>query len=140
MLRYYGIAELAIVVSNVERSKRFYIDIVGFQPTQYDFGKRTCILKVGENRYMGLWEPGAWRSAFLSPERSAKYFGNAVAPTHPVFAIHQDDVPALAKRLTDAGYAIDGPMPHGDGSLHLYVSDPDNHALEFWGWRPGKEI
>ena len=133
--RYYGIAELAIVVSNIDRSRDFYVDVLGFEPTDFETGQRACILKIGEGRYLGLWEPGEWRSDFLSPERGADYFGNAVAPTHPVFAVHQDDVAAIARRLTDAGYQVDGPMPHGDGSMHLYVSDPDSHALEFWGWR-----
>ena len=136
VFRYYGIAELAIVVSNLKRAERFYVDILGFERTEHDVGERARILKIGEDRYLGLWEPGAWKSDFLSPDRSASYFGNHVAPTHPVFAVHQDDVPAIAQRLLEAGYDIDGPMEHGDGSLHLYVSDPDNHAVEFWGWRP----
>ena len=134
--RYYGLAELAIVVSDLQRAKDFYIDVLGFELSEHDMGERACILRIGENRFMGLWEPGVWKSDFLSPERSASYFGNEVAPTHPVIAVHQDDVPQIAERLTQAGYEIDGPMPHGDGSLHLYVSDPDNHAIEFWGWRP----
>ena len=134
--RYYGIAELAIVVSDLRRSLRFYVDLLGFEPTEHDFGERARILRIGERRFLGLWEPGEWKSDFLAPRRSASYFGNVVAPTHPVFAVHQDDVPAIAQRLQDAGYAIDGPMPHGDGSLHLYVADPDNHAIELWGWRP----
>ncbi len=140
MTRYYGVAELAIVVSNIEQSRHFYVDLLGFEATDHDYGAKSAILKIGENRYLGLWEPGAWTSDFLSPEKSAAYFGNSVAPTHPVLAIHQDDVEPLAQRLKDAGYEIDGPMPHGDGSLHLYVSDPDNHAIEFWGWRNGREI
>lgn len=133
--RYYGIAELAIVVSDIERAKEFYVGILGFEETDYAFGKGSAIVKIGDNRYLGLWEPGEWRSDFLSPERSSDYFGNTVAPTHPVFAVHQDDVAKIADRLTGAGYKVDGPMPHGDGSMHLYVSDPDNHAIEFWGWR-----
>ena len=134
--RYYGIAELAIVVSDIERAKEFYVGILGFEETDYASGKGSAIVKVGENRYLGLWEPGEWSSDFLSPERSSAYFGNTVAPTHPVFAVHQDDVAKIAERLTGSGYMVDGPMPHGDGSMHLYVSDPDNHAIEFWGWRP----
>jgi catechol 2,3-dioxygenase-like lactoylglutathione lyase family enzyme len=140
MFRYYGIAELAIVVSDIEQSLKFYVDLLGFETTSYDYGKHSAILKIGENRFLGLWEPGHWTSHFLSPEKTAAYFGNAVAPTHPVFAIHNDDIEPLAQKLKDAGYEIDGPMPHGDGALHLYVSDPDNHAIEFWGWREGKQI
>lgn len=134
--RYYGIAELAIVVSDIQRAKEFYVGLLGFEETDLETGESSAILRIGENRYLGLWEPGRWRSDFLSAERGAAYFGNEVAPTHPVFAVHQDDVDEIARRLKSAGYPVDGPMPHGDGSLHLYVSDPDNHAIEFWGWRP----
>ena len=73
------------------------------------------------------------RSDFLSPERSDAYFGNTVAPTHPVFAGRQDDVAKIAQRLTDAVFEVDGPMPHGDGSMQLCVLDTDNHAIQFWG-------
>ena len=140
MPRYFGIAELAIVVSDLKRSLEFYVDILGLEPTEHDVGEHARILQMGERRFLGLWEPGEWKSDFLSPERSGSYFGNQVVPTHPVIAVHQEDVPDLARRLQDAGYAVDGPMPHGDGSLHLYVSDPDNHAIEFWGWRSGVEF
>ena len=132
--RYYGIAELAIVVSNLDRARAFYVGLLGFEQSEHDVGAGGCTLRIGENRFMGLWEPGVWKSDFLAPERSARYFGAEVAPAHPVFAVHQDDVAAIADRLRGAGYEIDGPMPHGDGSMHLYVSDPDNHAIEFWGW------
>ena len=123
-------------MSDIERAMEFYIGLLGFEATDYEFGKGSAIVKIGENRYLGLWEPGEWRSDFLSPERSDAYFVNTVAPTHPVFAVHQDDVAKIAERLTDAGFEVDGPMPHGDGSMRLYVSDPDNHAIEFWGWSP----
>ena len=134
--RYHGIAELAILVSDIERAKEFSIGLLGFEATDYEFGKGSAIVKIGENRYLGLWEPGEWRSDVLSPERSDAYFGNTVAPTHPVFAVHQDYVAKIPERLTDAGFEVDGPLPHGDGSMRLYVSDPDNHAIEFWGRSP----
>lgn len=140
MTRYFGIAELAIVVTDIDKAQQFYVDLRGFERTDVDYGEGSRILKIGDQRYLGLWEPGKWISHFLAPEKTSAYFGTNVAPTHPVFAIHGDDIQALADRLTSAGYDIDGPIPHGDGALYLYVSDPDNHAIEFWGWRPGHEI
>ena len=101
--RYYGIAELAIVVSGIGGAKEVDIELLGFEATNYEFGKGLAIVKIGENRYLGisvsrylgLWEPCEWRSDFLSPERSDAYFGNTAAPTHPVFAVRQDDVAKL---------------------------------------------
>ncbi len=88
--------------------------------------------QVEPDHYLGLWEPGVWKSDYLDGSYG-DYFGKNVGQAHLVMAVHQDDVQALAGRLTAAGYEIVGPMPHGDGSLHLYVSDPDGHAIEFWG-------
>ncbi len=133
MPRYYGVIEAAIIVNDVKRALNFYVDVVGFERTRHDVGPRAAILKTGPKHFMGLWEPGVWRSNYLSPQRNREYFGNQPGQYHLVFGVHRDDVPALVKRLTDAGYALDGPMPHGDGSPHLYVSDPDGHAVEFWG-------
>ena len=53
-----------------------------------------------------------------------------------MFAVHQDDVAKIPERLTDAGFEMDGSMPHGEGSMRLHVSDPDKHAIQFWGWSP----
>ena len=132
--RYYGIAELALVVSDLERSKHFYVDIVGFEPLGIDVGPGGYLLRIGKDRNLGLWEPGAWHSKYLPPGTSGSYFGRHVSPAHPVFAVNNDDIGPLAERLKHAGYEINGPVRHEDGALHLYLLDPDNHAIEFWGW------
>jgi catechol 2,3-dioxygenase-like lactoylglutathione lyase family enzyme len=41
-------------VSDVERAKEFYIGLLGFEATDYEFGKGSAIVKIGENRYFGL--------------------------------------------------------------------------------------
>lgn len=134
--RYYGIAELALVVSDLKRSLAFYVDVLGFTLAPIDVGEGGRILRVGHGRYLGLWEVGRWHSRYLSAERNASYFGSVIGQAHPVFAVHQEDVPLLAERLRSGGYEVDGPITHQDGSLHLYASDPDGHAIEFWGRRP----
>jgi len=136
--RYYGIAELALVVSDLERAKRFYIDVLGFEPAGADVGPGGFLLRIGQRRYLGLWEVGAWHSDYLPAAQQTAYFGAQVCPAHPVFAIHNDDVAAVAERLRDAGFSPTGPVRHADGALHLYVSDPDKNAIEFWGW-PGED-
>jgi len=55
------------VVSAIERAKGFYMGLHGFEATDYEFGESSAIVKIGESRYLGLWEPGEWRSDFLSP-------------------------------------------------------------------------
>ena len=121
-------------MKNVEISRKFYVDLLGYTAVQFDgytpppVGQ---IIQVGPDHFFGLWEPGIWTSDFLNSP--GDYFGNNIGQAHLVMAIAQDEVQPLADRLTAAGLPISGPMPHGDRSMHLYVSDPDGHAIEFWG-------
>ncbi|MDP6454470.1 MAG: VOC family protein [SAR202 cluster bacterium] len=78
--RYYGIAELAIVVSDIERAKEFYVGLLGFEATDYEFGKGSAIVKIGENWYLGLWEPAS--GAVTSCHRSAAPITSAT-PSRP---------------------------------------------------------
>ena len=136
-MRALGYAEVALVVADAERSARFYIDVVGYEMADFDVGEGARLIKVGPDHFMGLWEPNVWGSNRLPFEGAyGADFRRQVGQAHLVFAIHQDDVQPLAERLTEAGYPIHGPETHRDDSLHLYASDPDGHAMEWWGKRP----
>jgi len=133
-MKAYGIFELAIVVADAERSADFYVDVLGFEYASFDGGpgKGSRALLIGDNQYLGIWEPGVWNSTYWEGP-FGHYFGDQIGQVHPVYGVAQEDVEPLAKRLTDAGHEVVGPMAHGDGSLHLYFSDPDGHAIEMWG-------
>ena len=129
-----GIVGVGIVVADAQRSADFYVDVVGFEYAPFDGGpgKGSRALAIGDSQYMGLWEPGYWNSTYWEGPYG-HYFGDQIGQVHPVFGVAQDDVEPLAERLKDAGHEVIGPMPHADGSLHLYFSDPDGHAVEMWG-------
>ncbi|MBI2964830.1 MAG: VOC family protein [Chloroflexi bacterium] len=132
-----GYAEIALVVADAERSARFYIDVVGYELAEYDPGPGARLIKVGPDHYLGLWEPNVWGAKRRPFEgRYGAEFRQRVGQAHLVFAIHQDEVRPLAERLVRAGYSVHGPEVHQDGSLHLYASDPDDHAMEWWGRQP----
>ncbi len=133
-MKTYGYFELGVVVADVASSAHFYIDVVGFEPAPFDpgEGKRSRALQVGPNQYLGLWEPGVWSSHYWEGPYG-HYFGDDIGQVHPVFGVAQEDVEPLAERLIEAGHNVIGPMAHADGSLHVYFSDPDGHAIEMWG-------
>ena len=129
-----GYAEVAIKVEDVERSARFYIDVVGYEDSQYEFDPDHRILKVGPDHYLGLHKLGALPKRTIMEGRYGHYHQRNIGQVHLVFAIAQHEVQGLADRLTEAGYEIHGPETHDDsGELHLYASDPDGHAMEWWG-------
>ena len=133
-MKTYGIFELGIVVADAQRSADFYVDVGGFEYAPFDSGpgKGSRALAIGDSQYMGLWEPGYWNSTYWEGPYG-HYFGDQIGQVHPVFGVAQEDVEPLAERLKAAGYDVIGPMPHADGSLHVYFSDPDGHAVEMWG-------
>ena len=133
-MKSLGYAEIALVVADAERSARFYIDVVGYEPAEFDPGPGARIIKVGPDHYLGLWEPNVWGANRLPFQgRYGAEFRKRVGQAHLVFAVNQDEVAPLADRLVRSGFPVHGPETHKDGSLHLYASDPDDHAMEWWG-------
>ncbi|MCH7653522.1 MAG: VOC family protein [Chloroflexi bacterium] len=80
MTRYYGIAELAIVVSDIHRAVEFYVDLLGMEMTDIDMGERARIVKMGDRRYLGLWEPGERKSELLRQRGRPDSSGHRSAP------------------------------------------------------------
>src|SRR5215831_19279277 len=55
------IAEVALVVTDLERSRRFYKDVLGLEEFHYDKLKPgTGVTFHLGNGYIGLWLPGEW--------------------------------------------------------------------------------
>ena len=129
-----GYAEVAIKVEDVERSVRFYIDVVGYEISQYDIGPDHRILKVGPDNLLGIHKLGVMPEKVILGGVYGHFHQRNIGQVHLVFAIAQHEVEPLADRLVEAGYEIHGPETHNEsGELHLYASDPDGHAMEWWG-------
>jgi len=121
--------ETHLPVSCTERSRAFYLDIVGLRFAYRDPGRDIVFLWIGENRVsmLGLWGPGTT-------------YGNPLHPAHLAIAMSLPDLLANGKRLNDLSVAtygfgkletiepsVIGWMP----SAQLYFRDPDGHSIEF---------
>ena len=118
---------LVLWVSNVERSVRFYCDVVGFDAQRRS--PNAAFLKIpgpSDDHNLGLFEqPGVPRP----DERVARMY-------HSAWEV--DDLTDLARarrRLIDAG-ALVGSSNHGV-SLSLYAKDPDGLEFEIFWTVPG---
>ena len=120
---------LVLWVSNVERSVRFYCDVVGFEvQRRYPNAAFLKIPGTPDDHNLGLFEqPGVPRP----DERVARMY-------HSAWEV--DDLTDLARareRLIGAG-ALVGASNHGV-SLSLYAKDPDGLEFEiFWTVPDGK--
>ena len=121
--------ETHLPVSGTERSRAFYVDLVGLRFAYRDPKRDIVFLWIGENRIsmLGLWGPGT-------------AYGSSLHPAHLAIAISLPDLLASGKRLNDLGVStygfsrvetiepsVIGWMP----SAQLYFRDPDGHTIEF---------
>lgn len=122
------IGHIHLKVADLDRSLRFYRDVLGFQITQR-YGSRAVFLAAGDYHHhiaLNTWESlrgdppatgttGLYHLAILYPTRAA--LGDAL------------------RRLQRAGIALDGAADHGVSEA-LYLRDPDGNGVELYYDRP----
>ena len=124
------IQHAGLVVSDLERSRRFYREALGleevprpanfrFDGAWFRFGEYELHLLAEEHTTGGAGQPNAGAGA----ERGLTH--------HLAFEV--DDLDAACARLAEAGVALSGgPMPRGDGVTQVFFFDPDGYVLEYF--------
>jgi catechol 2,3-dioxygenase-like lactoylglutathione lyase family enzyme len=124
------IQHVGLVVSDLERSRRFYSGALGleevarpsnfaFDGAWFRFGGTELHLLSDAHATGGAGQPDPGRGA----ERGMTH--------HLAFEV--DDLGAATARLADHGVELaGGPMPRGDGYLQVFFRDPDGHVLELF--------
>ena len=118
-------------VADIERSLKFYRDLLGFEVMQW-YGTDAVFLSAGGyHHHIGL---NTWysRNAPPAPVRSAGLFH--VAILYPM----RKDLAAIFKRLIDAAYPLTGASDHGVSEA-LYMNDPDQNGIELYWDRPREQ-
>ena len=118
---------LVLWVSDVDRSVRFYEDVLGFEvKRRYPNAAFLKIPGSADDHNLGLFEqPGIPRP----DERSARMY-------HSAWEVGEiDDLVRARLRLAEAG-ALVGSSDHGV-SLSLYAKDPDGLEFEIFWTVPG---
>ncbi len=118
----------ALLVKDVERSRRFYGQVLGMEevprPSNFTFPGAWFRKERAEIHLIGEAEPG--RVAQVQPggyrpdELSVGY------TAHIAF-----EVTNLEAHNVEI---VGGPRPRGDGVLQMYVCDPDGYIVEFFVW------
>ncbi|HEY3117351.1 MAG TPA: VOC family protein [Chloroflexota bacterium] len=119
-----AIGHIVLHVSDVERSVKFYRDVIGFEVSRYQPGGNTAFLTCGEIHHD--------LALFKAPEGAQPYKQSNVGLHH--FAFEMESYEALQgayKRLVAAGAKMEGTVDFGFMRT-VSVSDPDGMKLELF--------
>jgi catechol 2,3-dioxygenase len=122
------IGHVHLKVADLERSLKFYRDLLGFREMQRYGNSAVFISAGGYHHHIGL---NTWYSkdAPPAPVKSAGLFHTAI-----LYATRKD-LAAILKRLIEAKYALTGASDHGVSEA-LYLDDPDSNGVELYWDKP----
>jgi catechol 2,3-dioxygenase len=122
------IGHIHFKVSDIERSLRFYRDVLGFSVTQRMGDSAAFLSAGGYHHHIGL---NTWESKGGSPpppRTTGLYHAAILYPSRPALA-------DALRRLMTAHIPLEGAADHGVSEA-LYLHDPDGNGLELYRDRP----
>ena len=116
-----AISELVLEASDLEASRAFYRDLLGFEETLWGEGAegRYWYL-IGDSARLGLWTDQVGLAG-----------GRGGAHVHFALRVADPEIVAIKGRIESGGGAVEGPIQLGPGRA-IYVTDPDGNVVEFW--------
>jgi catechol 2,3-dioxygenase-like lactoylglutathione lyase family enzyme len=131
-----GLNHAALLVKDVERSRRFYGQVLGMEevprPSNFNFPGAWFRQGSAEIHLIGEEEPG--RVAQVQP---GGYRPEELASDHGThIAFEVANLEEARQHLQAHSVAlVGGPRPRGDGVMQIYVCDPDGYIIELFVWR-----
>ena len=125
------IGHVHLKVTDLERSLKFYRDLLGFELQQYYGDNAAFISAGGYHHHIGL---NTWHSKNTGPapvNRAGLYHTAILYPTRKDLAI-------ILKRLIGAKYPLTGAANHGVSEA-IYLDDPDGNGVELYWDKPQDE-
>ena len=121
------IGHIHLTVSDLERSLKFYRDILGFEITSF-YGEQAVFLSAGGyHHHIGL---NTWAGEGAPPPPAGHTGLYHFAILYP----SRKELARVVKRLYEVNYKIDGASDHGV-SESIYISDPDGSGIELYADR-----
>lgn len=127
-----NVNHVALVVADVERTRRFYLDVLGLEevPRPASFTFPGAWLRRGSFELHIVGEAESGRAATLQPTYYERELRRGYLP-HLAFEVA--DLEAAREQLAQLEIPIvGGPQQRGDGIVQLYIRDPDGHVIELF--------
>ena len=135
MIKLQRIGHILISVRDVERSKAFYTDILGFKVLEQDPNHGGVFLALGDyGNTLDLF-PSTNPDAYPQP-KSRPTPRDGLGVKHTAFAVEtEEDLARAYFSLKDAGVPVDSAVDH-ESQKSIYFYDPDDNLLEIVWERP----
>ena len=117
-----GVSEIVLEVLDLDRSLRFYSEVLGLPViSRREDGERAWLM-AGSGTRIGLWRPQVGIAG-----------GRGGVHVHYAFHLAESAFDSAVARLRDFGYQ---PEQHAfdDHGRAAYVDDPDGNVVELWTW------
>ncbi|PRX38897.1 VOC family protein [Salegentibacter salegens] len=122
------IGHVHLKVADLERSLKFYRDLLGFEVTMHYGDQAAFISAGGYHHHIGL---NTWHSKGAPPASQ-----NTVGLYHTAILYPtRKDLALIFNRLREADYPLTGASDHGVSEA-LYLNDPDGNGVELYWDRP----
>lgn len=117
---------ITIIVSDIEATKKFYVDKLGLQQvSRPDFNFPGIWFQIGDYQVHATLEGEEAGQAGIGDR------GNSLASRGHHFAFRVADCRTEAAKLDSLGIEIlHGPKERPDGAVQVYFADPDGHVIE----------
>jgi catechol 2,3-dioxygenase-like lactoylglutathione lyase family enzyme len=135
MIKLQRLGHVLMAVRDLERSKKFYIDLLGFKLLEQDPEHGGVFLAIGgHGNTLDLFPSTAPDAGPPSASDGRSMPGLGVK--HIAFAVEgEDDLRAAYHALTEAGVMIQRALDH-ESQKSIYFHDPDGNLLEIVWERP----
>jgi catechol 2,3-dioxygenase len=125
------IGHVHLKVSDIERSLRFYRDVLGFEEMARYGDQAVFISAGGYHHHIGL---NTWESKGGSPPPPGTTGLYHVAIRYP----SRQALANALKAVVEAGVPLSGASDHGVSEA-IYLKDPDSNGIELYRDRPREE-
>lgn len=122
-----GLLETALYVSDMERSVRFFEEVLELKAMLR--GERLTAFDAGGSGVLLVFKRGA-SLADMQGERGVVPGHDGSGPLHMAFAIPGNSYDEWLRHLHTSGTTLRGEMRWQGGGRSIYFEDPDRHVLE----------